>query len=132
MGHHHGIGEKMESLFKCFVVIHYFQLPWTGTFSGDFTTNLAPQCNAFSRALKFETLKSRIPRSRGMTGLQYPTLSKSATYHNHLLTFSLMVKTFQQYQAFVQSINSNVVGEAVYKIPAPIAANLVMPHPISL
>ena len=55
----------MESLFKCFVVIHYFQLPWTGTSSGDFTTNLAPQCNAFSRALKFETVKkpnSPVPR----------------------------------------------------------------------
>ena len=37
-----------------------------GAFSGDFTTNLAPQCRAFSRALKIEKLKA--PLFRGPEG----------------------------------------------------------------
>ena len=61
MQHHHGIKEKMESLFKwfrSFVVIHYCRPPGAGAFSTDFTTNLATQCRAFSRALKIEKIKS--------------------------------------------------------------------------
>ena len=37
-----------------------------GAFSGDFTTNLARQCSAFSRALKIEKLKA--PLFRGLEG----------------------------------------------------------------
>ena len=44
----------MENLFKrlrsC-LVIHYFQPQGGGAISRDFTTNLAPRCKAFSRAL---------------------------------------------------------------------------------
>ena len=52
---HHGIGEKSYSndsdqLFLISIV----SAPGDGAFSGDFTTNLARQCRAFSRALKFE------------------------------------------------------------------------------
>ena len=40
--------------------------PGAGAFSGDFTTNLARQCRAFSRALKIEKLKA--PPFRGPEG----------------------------------------------------------------
>ena len=52
----HGIGENIYSndsgqlLF--FILI--LPAPGGGAFSGDFTTNLARQCRAFSRALKIE------------------------------------------------------------------------------
>ena len=69
MWHHHGIGVKMESLFKwlrSFVVSHYCQPPGAGAFCSDFTTNLTPQCRAFTRALKFEKLKALLfPGPRG-------------------------------------------------------------------
>ena len=50
----------------------YFNLsaPGAGAFSGDFTTNLARQCRAFSRALKIEKLKAplfRDPEGAGAT-----------------------------------------------------------------
>ena len=64
MLHHHGIWEKMESMFKwfrSFVVIHYFQPPGAGAFSRDFTT-FTPQCKAFSRALEIEKLKALLFR----------------------------------------------------------------------
>ena len=75
---HHGIGEKIYSndsgqlLF--FILI--CQPPGAGALSGDFTTNLARQCRAFSRALKIEKLKAplfRGPRGPGlqMTGALY-------------------------------------------------------------
>ena len=41
-------------------------MPGVGSFSGDFTTNLAQQCRAFSRALKIEKLKA--PLFRGPEG----------------------------------------------------------------
>ena len=65
---HHGIGEKIYSndsgqlLF--FILI--LSAPVGGAFSGDFTTNLARQCRAFSRALKIEKLKA--PPFRGPEG----------------------------------------------------------------
>ena len=65
---HHGIGEKIYSndsgqlLF--FILI--LSAPAPGAFSGDFTTNLARQCRAFSRALKIEKLKA--PLFRGPEG----------------------------------------------------------------
>ena len=40
-----------------------------GSFSKDFTTNLAPQCRAFSEVLKIEKLKPPLfpaPRGRGI------------------------------------------------------------------
>ena len=40
--------------------------PGGGAFSGDFTTNLARQCRALSRALKIEKLKA--PLFRGPEG----------------------------------------------------------------
>ena len=46
--------------------LFYFQPPGAGAFSGDFTTNLARQCRAFSRALKIEKLKA--PLFRGPEG----------------------------------------------------------------
>ena len=66
---HHGIGEKIYSndsgqlLF--FILI--LTAPGAGAFSGDFTTNLARQCRAFSRALKIEKLKA--PLFRGPEGV---------------------------------------------------------------
>ena len=69
---HHGIGEKVYSndsgqlLF--FILI--LSAPGAGAFSGDFTTNLARQCRAFSRALKIEKLKAplfRGPKGAGAT-----------------------------------------------------------------
>ena len=44
----------------------YCQPPGAGAFSGDFTTTLARQCRAFSRALKIEKLKA--PLFRGPEG----------------------------------------------------------------
>ena len=65
--YHHGLGEKINSndsgqLF--FILI--LSAPGAGAFSGDFTTNLARQCRAFSRALKIE--KSKAPLFRGPEG----------------------------------------------------------------
>ena len=43
---------------------------WAWDFSGDFTTNLARQCRAFSRALKIEKLKAPLfcgPKGAGAT-----------------------------------------------------------------
>ena len=64
---HHGIGEKIYSndsgqLFFNLIL----SVPGAGAFSGDFTTNLARQCRAFSRALKIEKLKD--PLFRGPEG----------------------------------------------------------------
>ena len=62
------IGEKIHSndsgqlLF--FILI--LSAPGAGDFSGDFTTNLAWQCRAFSRALEIEKLKT--PLFRGPEG----------------------------------------------------------------
>ena len=42
-------------------------VPWrAGAFSRDFTTSLAPECRAFSRALKIEKLKA--PLIPGLEG----------------------------------------------------------------
>ena len=65
---YHGIEEKIYSnasgqlLF--FILI--LSAPGAGAFSGDFTTNLARQCSAFSRALEIEKLKA--PLFRGPEG----------------------------------------------------------------
>ena len=54
-----------------FCSFNYFcQPPGAGAFSGDFTTNLARQCRAFSRALKIEKLKAPLfpgPEGAGAT-----------------------------------------------------------------
>ena len=44
--------------------------PGGRAFSGDFTTNLARQCRAFSRALKIEKLKAPLFRGPEGPGLQ--------------------------------------------------------------
>ena len=65
---HQGKGEKIYSndsgqlLF--FILI--LSALGAGAFSGDFTTNFARQCRAFSRALKIEKLKA--PLFRGPEG----------------------------------------------------------------
>ena len=68
---HHGIGEKIYSNDSGqLLFFSYFnqvcQPPRAGAFSVDFTTNLARQCRAFSRALKIEKLKA--PLFRGPEG----------------------------------------------------------------
>ena len=51
---------KDGKLIQMILVICCYSLilstPGAGAFSRDFTTNLAPQCSAFSRALKIEKL----------------------------------------------------------------------------
>ena len=64
--------DRGENLFKLFrYSLFKFCLPLgAGAFSGDFTTNLARQCMAFSRALKIEKLKAplfRGPKGGGVT-----------------------------------------------------------------
>ena len=72
---HHGIGEKIYSndsgQLSFFILI--LSAPGgggagAGAFSGDFTTNLARQCRAFSRALKIEKLKAPLFRGPEGTG----------------------------------------------------------------
>ena len=66
---HRGVGEKIYSndsgqlLF--FILI--LSAAGAGALSGDFTTNLARQCRAFSGALKIEKLKA--PLFRGPEGV---------------------------------------------------------------
>ena len=69
MWNHNGIGE--ENLFKRIPVICCFSVEncqplGAGAFRGAFTTNVAPQCRAFSMALKIEKLKA--PLFRGPEG----------------------------------------------------------------
>ena len=52
----------------CCSSFEYCQPLGAGAFRGAFTTNVAPQCRAFSRALEVEMLKAplfRAPRGRG-------------------------------------------------------------------
>ena len=53
------------------LLLHIFvSLRGAGAFNGDLTINLAPQCRAFSRALKVEKLKAPLfpdPRGAGDT-----------------------------------------------------------------
>ena len=68
----HGIGEKIYSndSGQLLFLILILSAPGAGAFSGDFTTNLARQCRAFSRALKIEKLKAplfRGPKGAGAT-----------------------------------------------------------------
>ena len=65
---HQGIGEKIYSNDSGQLLFFILILsdPGAGAFSGDFTTNLARQCRAFSRALKNEKLKA--PLIRGPEG----------------------------------------------------------------
>ena len=64
---HHGIGRKFIQMIQVSCSLFKFcQPPGAGPFSGDFTTNLARQCRAFSRALKIEKLKA--PLFRGPEG----------------------------------------------------------------
>ena len=51
---------------SCCSLFYFCQPPGAGAFSGGFTTNLARQCRAFSRALKIEKLKA--PLFRGPEG----------------------------------------------------------------
>ena len=57
--------------------------PGAGAFSGDFTTNLARQCRAFSRALKIEKLKAPLFRAElQMSGALLEHLSSIMTKHS--------------------------------------------------
>ena len=65
----HRIGEKIYSNDLCqllFFILILSAPGGAGAFSGGFTTNLARQCRAFSRALKIEKLKA--PLFRGPEG----------------------------------------------------------------
>ena len=69
---HHRIGENIYSndSGQLLVFILILSAPGAGAFSGDFTTNLARQCRAFSRALTIEKLKAplfRGPKGAGAT-----------------------------------------------------------------
>ena len=46
----------------CCSSFEYFQPLGVGAFRGAFTTNVAPQCRAFSRALEIENLKALLFR----------------------------------------------------------------------
>ena len=65
---HQGIGEKIYSNDSGQLLFLILKLSASGGggFCGDFTTNLARQCRAFSRALKIEKLKA--PLFRGPKG----------------------------------------------------------------
>ena len=65
---HHEIGEMYsnDSGYLLFFILILSSPGGTGAFSRDFTTNLARQCRAFSRALKIEKLKA--PLFRGPEG----------------------------------------------------------------
>ena len=61
---------------SCCSLFQFCQPTRAGAFSGYFTTNLARQCRAFSRALKIEKLKAPLFRGpegpgRQMTGALY-------------------------------------------------------------
>ena len=61
---HHGIGENiyLNDLGQLLFFMSILSAPGARAFSGDFTTNLARQCRAFSRALKIEKLKALLFR----------------------------------------------------------------------
>ena len=62
MWNHIGVGEFIQRILViCCSSFEYCQPLGAGAFRGAFTTNLAPQCRAFSRALE----GSAIPRSEG-------------------------------------------------------------------
>ena len=85
---YHRIGEKIYSNGSGILYFN-FVCPWgAGAFSGDFTTNLARQCRAFSRALKIEKLKA--PLFRGPEG-GGDTNDWGITYMFMALTNSLVV-----------------------------------------
>ena len=73
---HHGIGEKIYSndsgqlLFFILIYFNFVSPRGAGAYSGDFTTNYARQCRAFSRALKIGKLKAQLfrgPEGAGAT-----------------------------------------------------------------
>ena len=97
--------DRGENLFKRFrsVVVLYFNFVsprGAGAFSGGFTTDLARQCRAFSRALKIEKLKAPLFRGPEGAGAEdwfancvKPSLNKDITY---LLTTYLLQMTGAQ------------------------------------
>ena len=61
MWHHHGIGDrKLIQTIKVISCYSLFSTPGGGAFSRDFTTNLAPRCKAFSRALTPSSFSSSV------------------------------------------------------------------------
>ena len=57
-------------LVICCSSFKYCQPPEAGAFTRDFTTNMAPQFRAFSRALKIEKLKPRYSAALRGLGIQ--------------------------------------------------------------
>ena len=69
--------------------------PGAGALSGDFTTNFARQCRAFSRALKIEKLKAplfRGPEGAGATNDWCISMMRK-NYVKHNLMIRLNVKS---------------------------------------
>ena len=61
--------ENLFKGFRSFVVLHLNIVNlWGGAFCGAFTTNVAPQCRAFSRALEIEKLKAPLFRGPERAG----------------------------------------------------------------
>ena len=91
---HHRIGEKIY-LNGSVILYFKFVCPWgAGAFSGDFTTNLARQCRAFSRALKIEKLKAplfRGPKGAGATNDWCITEANLIDSHNIRFYGEIMV-----------------------------------------
>ena len=89
---HHGFGEKIYSndTGQLLFVILIFVSPRgrRGAFSGDFTTNLARQCRAFSRALKIEKLKAPLFRGPNDWCIK-GTLFQSFIYALHMLKLQI-------------------------------------------
>ena len=73
----------------CCSTFEYCQPLGAGAFCRAFTTNVAPQCRAFSRALEIEGC--RVPGAEGAGDtnywcIKYWTLKKSSTYCNAMLS----------------------------------------------
>ena len=121
MWRHHGIGERRKAYSNdlghllLFITVN----PGAGAFSRDFTTNLAPQCRAFSRSLKIEKLTAPLfpgPEGLGDTNdwsinteistpfqIETDTFSDNLRYYSksvfaiHVLSHSLKYR-FSNYQ----------------------------------
>ena len=102
---HHGIRVKIYSndSGQLLLFILILSAPGGGAFSGDFTTNLARQCRAFSRALKIEKLKAplfRGPEGAGATNNWCITPSMSCMFvAEKTMSYHLRTVTLRRFSA---------------------------------